>query len=48
MTGRAARYQEEFPTGNIVDGSLWVDKGSVPLKMYIYDASATAWKEIGA
>ena len=43
-----AKYQNAAPTTGLVDGMLWVDKDSSPLKMYVYDAGATSWKEIGA
>lgn len=48
LTGTVVNYQESAPTTGIVDGTLWVDKGSVPLKMYVYDATAAEWKEVGA
>jgi hypothetical protein len=41
-----ARYQTTTPTGTIAEGSLWVDKGSDPLTMYVYDG-AVGWKQIG-
>lgn len=47
-TGAIAAYQNSAPTTNLVNGALWVDKDSVPLKMYVYDVATTAWKEIGA
>jgi hypothetical protein len=46
-----ALYQNSAPTSpatNLVDGLLWVDKDSSPLKMYVYDAGTSAWREIGA
>jgi hypothetical protein len=43
-----ARYQTSAPSSNLQDGQLWVDKDSTPLKMYIYDAATSAWREIGA
>lgn len=43
-----AKYQPTAPTTGLVDGMLWVDKDSSPLKMYVYDAGTTTWKEIGA
>lgn len=43
-----ARYQNSAPTTGLVDGMLWVDKDSSPLKMYVYDLATTTWKEIGA
>jgi hypothetical protein len=48
LLGTVAIYQNEEPTGNLVDGQLWVDKNSSPLKMYVYDIADEEWKEIGA
>lgn len=46
-----AIYQDDAPVSGVstplVDGTLWVDKNSSPLKMYVYD-SALGWREIGA
>jgi hypothetical protein len=42
-----AIYQNLAPTGTITEGTLWVDKNSTPLKMYIYDTTL-GWREIGA
>jgi hypothetical protein len=41
-----ARYQNAQPTGEIAQGSVWVDKDSDPLTMYVYD-SVVGWREIG-
>jgi hypothetical protein len=46
-----ALLQDSAPTAlevGLVNGLLWVDKNSSPLKMYVYDASVPAWREIGA
>jgi hypothetical protein len=43
-----AAYQNDAPSVGLVDGLLWVDKNSSPLKMYVYDAEDEEWKEIGA
>jgi hypothetical protein len=40
------KYQSTTPTGTIAEGSLWVDKGSDPLTMYVYDG-IVGWKQIG-
>ena len=40
------KYQTTTPTGTIAEGSLWVDKGSDPLTMYVYDG-IVGWKQIG-
>jgi hypothetical protein len=42
-----ARYQDAEPTTNLVNGMLWVDKDSTPLKMYVYDSGTLTWREIG-
>jgi hypothetical protein len=42
-----ALYQNEEPTGTIAEGTLWVDKNSSPLTMYVYD-SEDGWREVGA
>jgi hypothetical protein len=39
-------YQDTQPTGSVLEGSLWVDKDSSPLIMYVFDAVA-GWREIG-
>ena len=41
-------YTSTSPTTNLVNGLLWVDKGTSPLKMYVYNADTSAWDEIGA
>jgi hypothetical protein len=45
---QATIYQNSAPVTDLVDGLLWVDKNSSPLKMYVYDLDTTTWKEIGA
>jgi hypothetical protein len=42
-----ALYQNDEPTGTIAEGTLWVDKNSSPLTMYVYDA-VDGWREVGA
>lgn len=42
-----ALYQDAEPTGTIAEGTLWVDKNSSPLTMYVYD-SVDGWREVGA
>jgi len=41
-------YTSSAPTTNLVNGLLWVDKGTSPLKMYVYNGDTSAWDEIGA
>lgn len=48
LNGAVAIYQTTAPVVGIANGTLWVDKDSSPLKMYVYDATAAQWKEIGA
>lgn len=48
LNGAVAIYQPTAPVAGITNGTLWVDKDSSPLKMYVYDAVAAEWKEIGA
>lgn len=47
LLGSVAAYQNAAPTGNLVDGQLWVDKDASPLRIYVYDASTSTWKVIG-
>lgn len=42
-----ALYQDAQPTGTIAEGTLWVDKDSSPLSMYVYDATL-GWRGIGS
>jgi hypothetical protein len=44
----SVEYQIDAPTTNLTNGMLWVQKGSSPLAMYVYDAEDEEWKEIGA
>lgn len=48
LFGSVAAYQNAEPTTGLVDGLLWVDKDSSPLKMYVYDAGIADFREIGA
>lgn len=43
-----AVYTELAPTINLVNGLLWIQKGSSPLKMYVYNNDTLDWDEIGA
>jgi hypothetical protein len=45
---QASIYQNSAPVSDLVNGLLWVDKDSSPLKIYVYDLATTTWKEIGA
>lgn len=47
-TNQVVKYQAGVPTGDIPDGALWIDKASsLPLMMYVYDASIPTWRAIG-
>lgn len=39
-------YQSTTPTENLVDGLLWVKKGTDPLEMSVYDANTSAFLRI--
>lgn len=41
-------YSPLAPTVNLVNGLIWVEKGSSPLKMYVYNSETSDWDEIGA
>lgn len=45
---QAAIYQSTAPVSNLVNGLIWIEKGSSPLAMYVYDLDTTTWEEIGA
>jgi hypothetical protein len=41
-------YTETAPTTNLANGLIWIEKGSSPLTMYVWNADTSAWDEIGA
>lgn len=41
-------YTNVAPTTNLVNGLIWIEKGSSPLKMYVYNSSTSNWDEVGA
>jgi hypothetical protein len=41
-------YTETAPTTNLANGVIWIEKGSSPLTMYVWNADTSAWDEIGA
>lgn len=45
--GATSIYTSSAPTTNLVNGLLWVEKGTSPLKMYIYNGDTSTWDEIG-
>ena len=45
-----AILQNEPPTSlqvNLVNGLLWVDRDSSPLRMFVYDTATPGWRQIG-
>jgi hypothetical protein len=41
-------YTETAPTTNLANGLIWIEKGSSPLTMYVWNADTSEWDEIGA
>lgn len=41
-------YTETAPTTNLANGLIWIEKGSSPLTMYVWNADTSNWDEIGA
>lgn len=41
-------YTTTAPTTNLTNGLIWIEKGSSPLKMYVYNSDISDWDEIGA
>lgn len=41
-------YQETEPTENLFDGMVWIEKGSSPLAMHVYDFDTSSWNQVGA
>lgn len=39
-------YQNTTPTSNLVDGLIWIKKGTSPLQMYVYDAGTSAFIQV--
>ena len=39
-------YQNTTPTANLVDGLIWIKKGTSPLQMYVYDANTSAFIQV--
>ena len=39
-------YQNTTPTDNLVDGLLWIKKGTTPLEMYVYDSNTSAFIQV--
>ena len=43
-----AIYTNTAPTTNLANGLIWIEKGSTPLTMYVWNADTSEWDEIGA
>ena len=43
-----AIYTNTAPTTNLANGLIWIQKGSSPLTMYVWNADTSEWDEIGA
>jgi hypothetical protein len=43
-----AIYTTTAPTTNLANGLIWIEKGSSPLTMYVWNADTSQWDEIGA
>ena len=41
-------YTTTAPTQNLTNGLIWVEKGSSPLKMYVYNSATSTFDQIGA
>jgi hypothetical protein len=41
-------YTETAPTTNLANGVIWIEKGSSPLTMYVWNADTSEWDEVGA
>jgi hypothetical protein len=41
-------YTTTAPTENLTNGLIWVEKGSSPLKMYVYNSTTSTFDQIGA
>ena len=39
-------YQNTTPAANLVDGLLWIKKGTTPLEMYVYDSNTSAFIQV--
>ena len=41
-------YTATAPTQNLTNGLIWIQKGSSPLTMYVYNSDTSSWDEVGA
>jgi hypothetical protein len=43
-----SQYQSATPTTGLVNGLIWIKKGTSPLEMWVYDSSTTSFVKVGA
>jgi hypothetical protein len=43
-----SQYQTTAPTTGLVNGLIWIKKGTSPLEMWVYDSSTTVFVKVGA
>ena len=39
-------YQNTTPSSGLIDGLLWIKKGTSPLEMYVYDSNTSAFIQV--
>lgn len=39
-------YQNTTPSSGLIDGLLWIKKGTTPLEMYVYDSNTSAFIQV--
>lgn len=44
--GATAIYTTVAPTTNLVNGTIWIKKGSSPIEMYVYNSTTSAWDRV--
>lgn len=44
--GATAIYTTTAPTTNLVDGIIWIKKGSTPLELYVYNSYSLSWDQV--
>jgi len=45
-TSATSVYQNTQPSSGLVDGLLWIKKGTSPLEMYVYDSNTSAFIQV--
>ena len=43
-----SQYQTEEPSTGLVNGLIWIKKGTSPLEMWVYDSSTSSFVKVGA